>query len=259
MKRIVKFKDKEGNLATIEISLNEGRFSMSGQHGGGCGQCQDSIKPKNEAQKKLIDIWEKYHLNDIHAGTKKQEKAIEKCKSKDYNTQIKFLKSQKLYIDEGYKYGSGWLTRGLPKGLWHEVERICKSIKAIEKKEKESLTVATWEEVGDDCIIALAQHLKITPQEAIRNISGQDNAYIYAGIDYFVGTENEARKIALSYITEEPETWMHAVGAGQTEKGLKDWAEEVIDIDGIGHILNGWDGSEYEQEVNGTVYTVCRR
>ena len=32
--------------------------------------------------------------------------------------------------------------------------------------------------------------------------------------------------------------------------------QDVIDIDGRGHILNGYDGTEYEQKVNGTTYYI---
>lgn len=32
--------------------------------------------------------------------------------------------------------------------------------------------------------------------------------------------------------------------------------QDVIDTDGRGHILNGYDGTEYEQEVNGTTYYI---
>lgn len=266
-KRVVKFKDKEGNLAKIDIEIKEGRFSMSGQISGSCGQCQGDIKPKNKAQKALLDIWDKWHLNDMHAGTEKQEAIIEKFKN---NAQFKsfdkfldkpcaILESQGLLIDNGYKYGSAWLMRGLPTDLWVEVKKLCALIEAIEEEEKEALPSAEWQDIEDDCIIALAQHLGLTPAEAIEDISGEGNIYGYCGTDYYIGTDEELTDIALAYLTDESELWKQAVEAGSTEKSLQEWAEWVIDMDGIGHTLNSWDGSENSETVNNVGYTICRR
>lgn len=73
----VSFTDADGQTVFIEISLTDGKLSMVGHiAGGGGGQCQDRIKPANDAQKSLLDIWNAYHLNDMHAGTPEQENAL---------------------------------------------------------------------------------------------------------------------------------------------------------------------------------------
>jgi len=53
--------------------------------------------------------------------------------------------------------------------------------------------------------------------------------------------------------------WKEAVKAGNTTLGLDDWIQEVIDIDGLGHTLNSWDGSEDSEVIKGIDYFICRR
>ena len=95
MKREIIFHDKNGDKTKIEIELNEKNFSMSGETGNGCGQCQDSIQTTPN-QQKLIDIWNSYHLNDMNAGTIKQEKLINEQLKKhkisyEYDKALKIL------------------------------------------------------------------------------------------------------------------------------------------------------------------------
>ena len=85
------------------------------------------------------------------------------------------------------------------------------------------------------------------------------NRYIYGGINYYVGTYEELEQIAIDYLTQDDDLWKSCVEAGRTTLELDDWVEEVINVDGIGHTLNGWDGSEYTEEVNRTKYTICRQ
>ena len=51
MKRSIQFKDKDKNIFNIQVEIKDNRFSMSGDYGGGCGQCLGHINPKNEDQK----------------------------------------------------------------------------------------------------------------------------------------------------------------------------------------------------------------
>ena len=69
---------------------------------------------------KILDIWDRWHLNDLHAGTKKQEEAVKEWRKKNkisgwaYEREVKYLKSIGLYEDRGYKYGKEWLYEPLP-------------------------------------------------------------------------------------------------------------------------------------------------
>ena len=82
------------------------------------GQCLDNIQedffPKSPEILKLVNIWERWHLNDMNAGTMKQEKTLEKCDSNDYSNRCEFLKEKGLYEDRGYKFGHSWLCDPIP-------------------------------------------------------------------------------------------------------------------------------------------------
>lgn len=85
-KKNVSFTDASNNLVFIEISVENGRLSMSGNCNGSGGQIVDSIKPANQAQKDLIAIWREWHLNDMHAGTEEQEAALQTEEFKKFET-----------------------------------------------------------------------------------------------------------------------------------------------------------------------------
>lgn len=73
----VTFTDATGQTVFVEIEITDDRFSMSGNiTGHGSGQILDQIKPADQAQTDLVNIWRAYHLNDMHAGTIEQEAAL---------------------------------------------------------------------------------------------------------------------------------------------------------------------------------------
>lgn len=86
------------------------------------GQCLDEIKeliPDNETFNKIHRLWKLYHLNDMHAGTPAQEKALKERQREqdgwDYTGDCEYLKSIGLYEDNGYKYGHGRLYEPIPE------------------------------------------------------------------------------------------------------------------------------------------------
>jgi len=93
----VKFKDKENNLAKLQIEITHRNgyleFSMSGEYNNGMGQCLDSIRPADNNQKRLIEIWKKYHLNGMNAGTPKQTKKLQEIEYESYDNACLFLDS----------------------------------------------------------------------------------------------------------------------------------------------------------------------
>lgn len=260
----ISFHDKDNNLFTIEIEIKNGKLSMTGEHGGSCGQCQDSINPLNKEQTRLKEIWNEWHLNDMNAGTPKQEEAIKKWRTKrkkenyDYKDTVKYLKKIKLYSDKGYKYGSKWLKRELPKDLNEEIRTICQLIRQQENTRKEELKKKSFNNTElEDKAIALALSLELDPAEAEKDINEIDNeTYDYCGITYFVGTEEETRERARDYLDDE--LWKMAVAGDRTTSSLEEWQEEVLNSDGYGSVLNSWNGSEDTQTVNGTEYYIIR-
>ena len=85
--------------------------------GVGYGQAIDEIAKAykgNPLAEKICYWWRKYHLNDKHAGTKRQEDLLKYCKSHGYKEQCDFLEKHSMLFDNGYKYGSAWLKEEIP-------------------------------------------------------------------------------------------------------------------------------------------------
>lgn len=65
---------------------------------------------------KLLDIWDRWHLNDLNAGCIHQRDLLKKIINHDYEYLItlpEFNQCSKC----GYKYGSAWLFEKLPKDI----------------------------------------------------------------------------------------------------------------------------------------------
>ena len=88
------------------------------------GQCLDTLAERcmalrnNKLYKDILGLWQRNHLNDMHAGTEKQEAEIDAWlastgKRYNYDEVCEHLKSVGLYDDNGYKYGHGWLYRAI--------------------------------------------------------------------------------------------------------------------------------------------------
>ena len=77
-KFIFKLKKNDAK-AVVEITLTEdGVFTASGSTAHYAGQCLDEINKiiiPNETFDLIYKMWKLHHLNDLHAGTEKQEKA----------------------------------------------------------------------------------------------------------------------------------------------------------------------------------------
>lgn len=127
-----------GVYVTLRLKDNEdGKpiFSCSGEvkrcAWGQCYETIDKAAHDNPRWKVIYKLWRKYHLNDLHAGTEAQEKALEQCPSTDYEERCEYLKSVNLYEDNGYKYGSAWLYRAIPEKDLKAIRHIigCKSFR----------------------------------------------------------------------------------------------------------------------------------
>ncbi len=153
-----KGKDQKGvdgityeNPLTLSISdsiwQRDESDSMSG------GQGQDTLREalddgklevgngiSNSEFEKLLDIWDRWHLNDLKAGTSRQRKIIEEHEDEaKYNKFDKFLDRPVAILEDhdaqpdtetsgfgkdGYKYGSQWLYEPLPDDVIEFVEEI---------------------------------------------------------------------------------------------------------------------------------------
>lgn len=111
------------------------------------GQCLDEIKEFRDNLKnpelfdELYDLWRKYHLNGMKAGTPEQQEAVKKfleTQQYDYEAICEYLKELgiyeipftgkthgKDYNGELYRYGSGWVVEELPEEVVARVKELC--------------------------------------------------------------------------------------------------------------------------------------
>ena len=136
------------NAVEVELRLRETakgpEFTASGtiynSKGTDCicaGQCLDEIGEYLGFPlfHEIHDLWKKYHLNGMHAGTEEQEAAVKAWYAKgnkyDYAAITEYLKSINLYEVEyngkPYRYGSGWLYREIPEADLNRIKSIINS------------------------------------------------------------------------------------------------------------------------------------
>lgn len=145
----------DGGRAFVEWELKEGRFSMSGEvwdrQGGDItmgGQCIDEIAkafPNDKKLQRMAAIWQRWHLNDMKAGSLRQEswlrehtKEAEAHRGDHYEWASAALTAAGLNPDSeyrytgegaanvsqpgGYKYGSAWVKDPLPASVVLEIQ-----------------------------------------------------------------------------------------------------------------------------------------
>ena len=103
----------------------DGRLSLVGSGRHGSGQVYEYLTKDNPAPGftrkdcfRLKQAWQRWHLNDMRAGTPKQEEAIRRWRSTtddpSYDAACKMLESIDLLFDNGYRYGTAWLKEKVP-------------------------------------------------------------------------------------------------------------------------------------------------
>lgn len=127
--------DKTAYSVFCAIKFTDGRLSITGVEGplasgnarGGCGQIEivpDSITSfapgwDREKLAQFKAVWDKWHLNDLKAGTPAQEAYLETQTfpghpTNHYDWACKVLAEAGLNPDSGYSYGSKWLRVEVP-------------------------------------------------------------------------------------------------------------------------------------------------
>lgn len=143
--KIAYFGGKRVNLPEVEVELEYTEkgpaLSISGTIWNSkhtdcvcCGQCLDTMMKfsslaNNELFKKLHHLWKNWHLNDVCAGTVKQEDALKDARKAGnkiccYEDACKYLESIGLLNDDGYRYGSAWLYHEIPEDTLKEIETL---------------------------------------------------------------------------------------------------------------------------------------
>ncbi len=92
----------------------------------GWGQIHDEVK--EIIPTRLYEIWKRWHLNDMRAGTFVQEEILRQAKASGvefdnfYIDACEYLQRFDALVDDGYKYGSKWLKEELPQEV---IDYVC--------------------------------------------------------------------------------------------------------------------------------------
>ena len=135
---------RDGNVY-CKIEIKNGKLSISGVIGplansyarGSAGQIIMSDWAISEyapgwskdLEQAFRDVWRRWHLNNMRAGTPAQEAELRKHKfpgyPASYYTWAKgILETAGLQPDNGYNYGSRWLTEALPDDVISFLESL---------------------------------------------------------------------------------------------------------------------------------------
>lgn len=137
---------RKTNQVEIEVRLEEGKLSICGSiwnnihsdiySGGQNIEEIASLFPHNKRVQRIKQVWERYHLNDLAAGSPKQEDWLRSHPLAGIDWEVSYyeracesLKEAGLnpdpnYIHNGkpYEYGTAWLKEELPADIIKEVE-----------------------------------------------------------------------------------------------------------------------------------------
>lgn len=276
MEKRIKFLDKENNLVRIEATIENGKFSMSGEVNGSLGQCQDSIKPNGKYQRKLISIWNKWHLNDLNPGTKEQMDALEKSGidftryieagfESVYEYKCSFLEKKKLLIIDGYIYGTSWIIRDLPYDFELMLSDLMDKIQEKYNENKDRLICEDDEELFSEFsypeeVLALSVMLELCVNEIDDIKENGNNQYRVQGIYYLCGTDGEMDSNWDDYLDNYiDDCVLHYIPEQYRNYFDRDSFKEDCKVDTRGNALNTYDGSELSVTINDTEYYAYRQ
>ena len=147
------FIDKNGRTGKTpeyeEFTASGDIYNACGTNIVSCGQCLETIAEyiDDPVFMQILNLWRKYHLNGMHAGTPEQEAFVERyladMKKADPNyrydyTEVKeALKAanlltveytgkttDRMYDHEPYTYGHGWVVNDLPESVLEEIKSL---------------------------------------------------------------------------------------------------------------------------------------
>lgn len=142
IEKIVRLGVTDGGDVFCRLTLADGRLSITGVVGpkrngdcrGSCGQIvmglsAPDIKPAPGWDEASIGAffahWKRWHLNDMRAGTPAQEMFLRLHKvGGGYEERLEALTAAGLNPDNGYVYGSRWLTEDLPAWMPEYIESL---------------------------------------------------------------------------------------------------------------------------------------
>ena len=239
-KETVLFRDKENYYVKVDFEIRnvsgvgggEPIFVMSGERGNSIGQIDEQIIPATDAQKELVKMWQKYHWQPVDAdGMKARVEDLIGRIGDDEEAHTKKIPAIFDMSDEDFE----------PNDHIEEV-----------------MELRNCDETEAKAFLALGMELEVTCGELNETFTRNGNIQYFAfGNDFYIGDKEDLEDEAKRYL-RDGELWREAVKAGQTELGLEDWADEVIDYDGWASVLNSYDGSFFTWVIGNQFIEGCR-
>jgi hypothetical protein len=128
--RSVDLKKRQRPLLTVSFTGSVTFQSTGGNHGGQCVETIRKIWGHRPEIAELCDLWDRWHLNDLRAGTRKQSEALRgkknRSKHEHYTWACNYLKRKGLLVDQGYKYGAEWLFEEIPATVVKRIKSLAK-------------------------------------------------------------------------------------------------------------------------------------
>lgn len=111
----------------LELAIS-GSEHIGRREGGSFGKIVDLVRKCGGGHadvNRLCDIWDRWHLNGLNAGTQEQRPV---ANGHGYDATCNALKAAGLLVDRGYTYGSAWLLERLPEEIVAEVKALCQRL-----------------------------------------------------------------------------------------------------------------------------------
>lgn len=224
------FVDKNESIIKVEVEFRD-YVSITGQIGDTSGQVYDNILPASANQKKLLVLWKEYHLKPCTEELKAEiDQTVNALQAEVQEEEDKFLET----------FG----TRKLWEYLHDEVE-FTENDHELSKRVQAIFDAMGW------------------PYHFVNSVDFAERAYSsieVGGRWFYCDRECDMRDIAIDYLDNDEGRylWRCAVDGKRTEKGFSDWLEEVCDWGEWTNVLDHYDGSGVNVEVDGTDYWVGR-
>lgn len=230
--RDIIFRDAEWNKVTVDVELTtrngHPELTMSWDYSSSYWQVVDHIKPKNEYQEQLIELWNTKHLKEVDESMiEVLDTLCDNIESEESNNIITIdMLEEQFFVDKAEQ-------------LDCEVEKLM------------AWCLQEWVTV-----------------EWLDNIEVNWNRYTIEWNDWLICTDEEANEAHLEYIENfVDDLWFEWFNKNYVSwpyvERLPNWNIEVkmsIEIQPYERaILNRYDWNEYEQAINWTTYYLYKQ
>lgn len=269
--RNVKFRDAKGATCRVNIKICKIRthklnlvathseklepvkeylvMYIVGDVNGSVGQVGHLILPQNRLQEKLLQLWDRYHMNDMILGTPEQMEVIRTIP--DYRSiEIGELR-EKLYIrkmdilmdTKGHpvRFGEHMLVRLLPDNIVRIVNNLMDEIVRIEQEQsvlRPNLQVVDWADIEDFRLSALGRYLRLKPYATVQQVTYLKNMhYQFRNRQYIVCDSDESFGLAHKVVMKSRK-YDKIYRSSNSNLYRGDWAEIQVIKRGVIKILS---------------------